>query len=230
MRSPTLFLAVPLLALIGAPADAELIVFKNTDSDLQSLLYYQAAPGIQVLGQSLDITKPADAQPAPGQLPSGSLLIMWTTGPFRELGEFIYAGPGWNTKLAIDDEQGVAIDPPTGAPIGYEIFHDFDQGTTIGPQDTTEYDWFDAWVCLHADVSTAGPEGVYFTDRSFIIGVEFLIDDETRYGFIEMERTEHIDGQSHSIKWMPRRWGYESQPGVQVDPSAKLQTWRPSTR
>jgi hypothetical protein len=230
MRPIIPLLAAPLLALSAPSASAELIVYKNTASDLQTLEYYLAAPGIQVLGQTLDITKPARDQPEPGLLPAGSVLIMWTRGPFDILGEFIYAGPGWNTRLAIDDESGIAIDPPTGAPIEYSIFHDFDDRLRIGGHDTTEFSWFDAWVCLHADVDTAGPEGVYFTDESFIIGVEFEIDDVTRYGFIEMERTEHIDGESHSIKWMPRRWGYESEPGVPVDLDHKLLTWRPAAR
>ncbi len=221
-------LAGTLCSIIAAPSSAELIIFKNTDSDLQTLEYYLAAPGIQILGQSLDITRAPDDQPKLGDLPSGSVLIMWTTSPFRELGEFIYAGPGLNTKLAIDDEQGVAIDPPTGAPIYYDIFHDFDKGSPIRPDPGTEYEWSGSWVCLHADVSTAGPEGVYFTDDSFLIGVRFSVDEQTHYGFIEMERTEHVDGQSHSIKWMPRRWGYETEPDTEIDPNAKQQQWRPA--
>lgn len=212
------------LALVSA-ADASIVMFKNTNPALQDLTYYQSAPGIAVAGQNLLVTADAYNQPTPGTLPGGSVWIIWTHGTDLSLGEYIYIGPGHITDLAIHEDAGTVIDPPTGTPIPQDILHDFDDGQLIGNNVLSNFTWGAGWVTLHVDVSTAPTtEGLYFTDDSFIIGLRFFIGDDRHFGFIIMERTQHTPGESRSIKWKPKRWGYESEPDTPIDMGELLDT------
>lgn len=206
------FLHLGLASVIPPIGLAELVTFENTNPSLETLRYYQAADGIGVLGQSLNVTRGAFDQPELGALPVGSIMIAWFGERSPRDGDWIYMGSGLNTTLARADELVEVIDPFTLNPVGYIGAGDFDDGQAIGKHTN----WTDGWVGMHARVDTAPDEGVYFTDESFTIGIRFTMSDGVHYGFAEMTRTAFEAGNPLSIKYRPVRWGYETTPGVAV--------------
>lgn len=219
MNSPLhrlLCVSIGLLALGAGNAAGELVVYENTNPDLETLTYYQGGNGLMVLGQSLDVTRSADDQPALGELPIGSFMISWFPANDRRYGNWIWMGTGRSTLVAQADGFVDVIDPKTNFPVGYRGPGDFDDGRMIG-DDTN---WAFGWVAMHTSVSTAPtPEGVYFTDETFTIGLQFLMDDGFHYGFAEMTRSVFDPSDPLSIEFRPVRWGYETTAGVGV-PSA----------
>lgn len=209
-------LSVLLLGLGGVGVESargELITFENTNPDLESLAYYQGGNGIEVLGQSLNVTRSADDQPGLGELPVGSFLITWFQGTDRRFGNWIWMGTGRNTLVARADELIDVIDPITSDPVGYIGLGDFDDGREIGE----DSNWNFGWVAMHTSVSTAPTsEGVYFTDETFTIALQFMMDDGFHYGFAEMTRTQFDPLDPLSISYRPVRWGYETTAGVAI--------------
>lgn len=199
-------------ALVTQPVDAELIRFVNTNPDLEALRYYEVGSAPTVFGQSLDVTRGAFDQPSFGEIPVGSLSIVWFEGINRVEGDWIHMGPGLNTHIARADDLTEVIDPETMHPVGHIGPGDFDDGKLIGEGSN----WTHGWVAMHTSVSTAPPEGVYFTDQSFVIGLRFLMDDGLHYGYAQFERSTFIPGDRLSIQYRPVRWGYETTAGVAV--------------
>lgn len=194
-------------------ARGELITFENTNPDLDSLAYYQGGNGLEILGQSLNVTRSADDQPEFGELPVGSFLITSFEGTDRRFGNWIWMGTGRNTLVARADELIDVIDPITSDPVGYIGLGDFDDGREIGENTN----WNFGWVAMHTSVSTAPTsEGVYFTDETFTIALQFMMDDGFHYGFAEMTRTAYVAGDALSIQYRPVRWGYETTAGVAI--------------
>lgn len=204
---------VGLLAISAGNSSGELIVYENTNPDLETLTYYQGGNGLMVLGQSLNVTRSANDQPALGELPVGSLLISWFQGNDRRNGNWIYMGSGTSTLLARADDLVDVIDPYTLHPVGHIAPGDFDDGRSIG----ADSNWTFGWATMHTSVTTAPTdEGVYFTDERFVIGLQFVMDDGVHYGFAELTRTQFIAGDELSIKYRPVRWGYETTAGVAI--------------
>lgn len=214
-RRSVYVIAVSMIAAFACAesADAQLVTFENTNPDLETLTYYQGGGGLKVLGQSLNVTRSADDQPAFGELPVGSLLISWFQSNDRRFGNWIWMGTGRNTLVARADELVDVIDPITDHPVGYIAPSDFDDGRIIGE----DSNWAFGWVAMHTSVSTAPTdEGVYFTDETFTIGLQFMMDDGFHYGFVEMTRTLFDAADPLSIQYRPARWGYETTAGVAV--------------
>ncbi|MBO6512944.1 MAG: hypothetical protein JJ974_03120 [Phycisphaerales bacterium] len=217
MTSPLLrrscALSVGLSVLAAANAAGELVVFENTNPDLETLTYYQGGNGLEVLGQSLDVTRSAHDQPALGELPVGSFMIAWFQGNDRRFGDWIWMGTGRSTLVAQADEFVDVIDPKTNFPVGYRAPGDFDDGSEIGE----DSNWAFGWVAMHTSIPTAPTdEGVYFTDETFTIGLQFLMDDGFHYGFAELSRTAFDPNDPLSIEFRAVRWGYETTAGVGV--------------
>ncbi|CAE7759762.1 unnamed protein product [Symbiodinium sp. CCMP2592] len=168
-----------------------------------------------VFGQSLDVTRGAFDQPGFGEIPVGSLSIVWFEGNTHADGDWIYMGPGMNTHLARADDLIDVIDPKNLHPVGHIGPGDFDDGRLIG----AESNWTPGWVTMHTSVSTAPAKGVHFTDESFMIGLRFMMDDGLHYGYAQFERSAFIPGDPLSIQYRPVRWGYETTAGNAV-PSA----------
>ncbi len=193
-------------------AAGDLVTFENTNPSFDRLEYFQIGEGISVMGQSLNVTRGAFDQPEIGDLPGGSVLISWFQGFDEVDGDWIFMGPGFNSHIARADELVDVIDPYTNHPVGFIAPADFDDGQTIGG----DTNWADAWVAMHTSVSTAPSKGIHFTDESFTIGIQFLLNDGLHYGFAEMTRTAFVDGDPLSIGYRPVRWGYETTAGVAV--------------
>ena len=193
-------------------ADAELVQFVNTNPALDSLRYYEVGSMPTVFGQSLDVTRGAFDQPGFGEIPVGSLSIVWFEGNSHADGDWIYMGPGMNTHLARADDLVDVIDPKNMHPVGHIGPGDFDDGRLIG----AESNWTPGWVTMHTSVSTAPAKGVHFTDESFMIGLRFMMHDGLHYGYAQFERSAFIPGDPLSIQYRPVRWGYETTAGNAV--------------
>ena len=204
--------------MLTSGAGGELVVFENSNPTLTALEYYQIGDGISVVGQALDVTHDSFDQPAFGELPRGSFMIMWAAGQNAVEGDWVFMGPGFNTHIGRADELVDVIDPYSNHPVGYIAPEDFDEGGEIG--ESTH--WADAWVTMHTSVSTAPSKGIHFVDESFVLGIRFELDGGLHYGFAEMARTGFVDGEPLSIGYRPVRWGFETTAGVAVPGSGTI--------
>ena len=208
-----LTICVCLIGCLTTAARSELVVFENTNPAFERIPYYQSGPGFSVLGHSLCVTRSAFDQPEPGVLPERSVLILWARSPVRELGDWISMGPGYQTRASVSETPGQAVDPFTGAVIDHQVLRDHDDGSVIGPDAT----WSGDWSMLHANISTAPTDkGLAFTDMSFTIGLEFIMDGRTHYGFAQIERNAFDPSDPLSIDYRPVRWGYQTTAGTPV--------------
>lgn len=207
-RIPT---ALCLFSIITAHAQADMVTFENNGT-LGPLSYYDPNFGSTILGQAMDITRDANAQPALGETPSGSIFFM-RTKDFS--GEFIWLGTGSVTRTARSTDPVLIYDPAVGQEVDFFGPQAFGTGDAVD----SSSNFVDGWRAIHGFNDFTDKAGIFTVGASFTVGVEFQLDDQTHYGFVTFDRlydfrSDETPNNTGVEVWLiPQFWGYNTTAG-----------------
>ena len=205
--------AIGSLLLVGALPSisvGELVLFENTNPELQSLKMYNATIDHSVLGQALDIRRSAFDQPELGDLPSSSVFFMEVNGFF---GDFIFMGMGRLTMTAKSTQETLIPDTFAGQLVPYFGPENFADGEQINGSSN----FTDGFRTMHGLNKLTGETGVFTVEELFTVGITFEQLDGTHYGFAQFERSVRLIDNKLDIQWRPITWGYETAAGIGVN-------------
>lgn len=192
-----------LLTAMAATANADVVIFENTNPSLDWLRMSGDYFGEFEYGQNLDITSDAFSQPAFGvPAPSGTIGFFYVPGGSSADGNFLSIVQTNGATLARSSTPSVYVDGYDQLPynvFGPELFQNGDQ---IGPAAT----WtggLPVWM--------SNSEGIFTTvTEQFTVGVRLSTTDGFLYGFVEFEYV--ATSPLARPQYRPLRWGYESTP------------------
>lgn len=174
-------------------------------------------------GSYLDLTRPADMQtglagpssidflkrdPSVGNITSGGFWFRGWMDPDETGAEVSFAA---GEEILLPGDPDAEADTLVVPPLGKS------PGDTVGPSD----DWVSGTPELQR-FSDAGVQTVHFQDlagesapdqeffRSGIVGVRFMLDDGTHYGFVALELVQ--PDTLFRARYVPVRWGFHPVP------------------
>jgi hypothetical protein len=197
-----------LIALCGlaVSAHADMVVHEN-HGELGALMLYDPNFGHMINGQSLNITRAADDQPAVGQLPGGSVFFMHI---LDFAGDFIWMGTGTLTQTARSTVGTPIFDPWANQQVDYYGPQDFGAGDTVDG----DANFVEGWRAIHGYNDLTGTPGEFTVDEMFTVGIQFEIENSVHFGFAQFEREYEVRNGVVRVDIIPVRWGYESVAGV----------------
>ncbi len=150
-------------------------------------------------GNGLDIRQPASQSGA--ENPASLLWFHLDAFELCDVGVGLVQGESSAVRIARSADE-IAIENDCGVDAIFRPPALFGSGMPIGP-DASWAESADLYPVCFGDC-----ENEPFLGDGGIIGVELTIDDEVRYGWVELERV--------GVSYQPIAWGFETEPGVPI--------------